>query len=526
MAFGYGRDFRVLDLRNIKDVDELERILISTEVTEEPARRVWSLLRPICRGAVIERDYIDLDFRAGFARFHYLRHRETNRRCTRIHFFGCNVNRYNMERMPQRTRDEYLGYVVLRPLPAFRLGRTLLSPRVAQAAFGSTNTYLTCSAWYQANIAGNAMRFLAVPSMEQDTLVCACASVALWTVATHMAHRHPTEFRTYFTPEITDIATRNAEAGRSMPSQGLTPRQMLFALQEMGYDPISSMPKNAREARNTTYQYVESSIPVLAVIFFPGVSDGHVVTAVGHALDMGMSPRRSRMRLQDRRWMTFTKLSDYVPWFVVQDDISGPFRKLEFIEWDAAVSDGRITQKHAETLSRAYSCPAVLDRGQSSEQLVFVQSLMVPLPGAATLSGDAAELRALFVLRRWLRLMNVTRPGHLVIRTFLERSNDIKTTYTPEARGVPARLSRELRKHLLSRWVWVVEIAERGLLQSEECILGQVLQDCSGHPKRDEFLDLLAFDLPFSVATYRPDGEPRTVAVPDWVPYGRYVRSL
>jgi len=45
------------------------------------------VIDPVCKTVVVEDNYIDLDFRAGFSRFHYLRHHDTRRRCARLHFF-------------------------------------------------------------------------------------------------------------------------------------------------------------------------------------------------------------------------------------------------------------------------------------------------------------------------------------------------------------------------------------------------------------------------------------------------------
>ncbi len=132
-------------------------------------------------------------------------------------------------------QDGYLGFVVLRPIPTARLGRTVLAwypdpherttPRVTKP-----------SRAYDCHIAGMTLRVNGIAWQQQDTDVSACATVALWSMLHSSAfdahHAIPT------TADITRYAHRTASLGsRVFPSDGLTVEQAGEAIKESGLEP-------------------------------------------------------------------------------------------------------------------------------------------------------------------------------------------------------------------------------------------------------------------------------------------------
>ncbi len=510
MGFHYGEHFSVLHVKvEPDDQNELNKLITPDGDEEQPAKRLLDLIRPRCETVIVERGYIDFDYRAGFSRFYYLRHHDTSRRCTRLHFFACQLTKRQLLKMPRRVKEEYLGFVVIRPLPGFRIGRSILSSRLVSILPIPEETYITCQVKYRVNLAGNEIEFGGVPWMEQDTLVSACASAALWVACTHMANKLAPELKGYCTPHITDLATRySVTTGRPMPSEGLTIEQMMYALQEMGYEPVPYVPISASEAHNISYRYVESEIPVVIILAFP--QGGHAVTAIGHTQDLSGNPKCNDFNIGGQVRLSICRTSDFSKRFVIQDDAGGPFRYLEFIDWEAAIKNGWLNKKSTLQLKQKYGCAVMLDEGTPAEQIGYLQALIVPLPPGITLDGYGAEIRAIALSALLFEATGTTSPPVVVYRTFLQTSNKAKARLE-QATGVSITLIRELRRHPMSKWVWVTEVADLHELQTSHNILGQFFQDSASHATCADFFDLIAFHMPNILVTVPSSGDESSI---------------
>lgn len=511
MGFDYGRSFRVLHMPS--DVSELDDKLGLRPNGDPAAARLADLVKSKCKSVVIERQYIDVDYRAGFARFHYLRHHDTERRCERLHFFSHRLTRRHLLRIPDDVSHGYLGFSVIRPLPGFRTGRSLLSSKLAPEPGEGELTFTTCKARCRANLAGNELVFDGVPWMEQDTLVSACASAALWVVSSYMASRFSSEFKEHCTPHITDFATRYVLAtGRAMPSGGLTIEQMMYALQEMGYEPVPYEPTSSLTARDTIYRYIESEIPVILCVQFP--RGGHALTAVGHTHNPKAEPVPQKFEWTSRTSLAYYPSSSFTTSFVVQDDAGGPFRRLELLDWSEAVQNSLIDAGDAERMSGAYSCVVVLDGGsQGSQDVGFLKLVIGPTPPGVTLDGEGAELRALFALASWYESLNLSPPKQLLLRTYLEHSNELKERFRTHP-SASDTFRREFRRHLMSKWVWVTEVAHPGEFISQHQAFGLIVQDSAGHASSPDFFDLIAMYLPGGLVTLMPNGDIDSTVIP------------
>ncbi|OFW16910.1 MAG: hypothetical protein A3H27_07935 [Acidobacteria bacterium RIFCSPLOWO2_02_FULL_59_13] len=530
-SFQYGRDFTGWDVGS-GDWKCLTQMIYPR--VSSAAEKFLKLLQTCCKTVVCEKNYIDLDYRAGYSRFYYLRHHDTERRCTRLHFFSRNLTESDLHDATDEVAGGYLGYSVLRPLPDYRLGRTIFSEKLLPEGRDKTKSYLTCKANYRVNLAGNDFEVTGAPWMQQDTLVSACASIAIWVASWHMSHKHWPEFRRYDTAEITDLATQdNLSTGRSMPSEGLYPDQMMLGLNLMGYEPLPYDPSTADEARNRCYYYIESGIPVIFGLYFPGIG-GHAVTGVGHTLDENYSTEGKKPRAWEDSVdsgtgiLEFWENSQFVPAFVVQDDAGGPFRFLEIFDynddWNKCFSE-KLQQKVAEC-ARQWRCIAVLDRGTSLEQICFLTYVIVPLPLGVTLDGRAAEMRALSLLQAWYADTDRQPRSPLVVRTFLQLSNAVKRSCTK--RDMPPYIALNIRRHLMSKWVWVTEFADLEELKARKLVFGQVIQDCASHANSPDFFDLLLFNIPDppTLILVHPDGTDNWEDIGAYGSYKMFLRDM
>lgn len=528
MSFRYGDFIEVLHIADHPgDRTKLQALLgLDTALPSPAALRLFQLvLGSPCRTVVVEKEYIDLDFRKGFARFHYQRHFDTPRRCIRLHFFASKLRREHLARMPERVKSSYLGFTVLRPLPAYRIGRSILSESLVPT-LGTSVPYITCQTCHEANLAGNTLHVRGVPYMEQDTLVLACATASIWMATWHMARRFAPEFKAFLTPEITDMCTRYAvTTGRAMPSTGLTSEQMLSGMREMGYDPLSFdafQPNGSDAPHNFIYRFIESEIPVILSLIFPKIANnprmgGHAATIVGHTLDMGSAPSILKVPLgTDSRALRYCTSSAFVPAYIAQDDSGGPFRYVEFLTADQLLHDNLVSEDDLRDLSRDWFF-CLIDRGSPAQEIAVLRGIMVPLPSGVMLSGYVAEQRAIKLLAFWMTTSGSPPPqpqAVTVLRTFLRLSNELKESFN----DLDTQLARLIRGHLLSRWVWVTELSDLESLQAQPSVLGQVVQDSAAHA-RSMFNDLISFNLPSHFVRTYPTGRMKVTALPSYATY-------
>ena len=226
----------ILNLRTRSGRDELRRQVANHGDVSAPAERLLSLIENRnYASAIVEPDYIDVDHHAALARFYRLRHRDTAARCVRVHLFESPVA--DVDELSQDQMDSYRGFLVLRPFSHETLGRCILSGDLCEGL--QEESYVTCKASYRIHLGGREILFSGTPWMQQDRMVAACASTAMWVATWHLGHYLGGEHRVYTTPEITELSTRFSLAtGRSMPSGGLTTDQMSNGFHAMGYAPL------------------------------------------------------------------------------------------------------------------------------------------------------------------------------------------------------------------------------------------------------------------------------------------------
>lgn len=243
-----------------------------------------------------EKNYFDRDYLAEFSAFYGISSAGYPNICRRLHIFsGKPLTRgvlrsaiSGVSRAKTLMQKNYLGFVVVRPIPSAPFGRTVLAwypdsspgtPRVDDP-----------SREYKVHVAGMQLKIRGLAWQQQDTGVGACATVGLWSMLHSSAfddqHSIPT------TAEITRAAHRTASMGsRVFPSAGLTVEQICEAIKEHSLSPIvfrGDMISGAGDAvgfskerfASSCAALIRSKYPVLIIGQFIG--DGHhAMCAVG-----------------------------------------------------------------------------------------------------------------------------------------------------------------------------------------------------------------------------------------------------
>ncbi|SHK13466.1 hypothetical protein SAMN05216369_0610 [Marinobacter antarcticus] len=189
---------------------------------------------------LVEENYFDRDYLDEFSSFYSRVAVGYPNVCKRLHIFGPNeidrdgfLESLNASDEEKVLQNNYLGFIVLRPIPSAPFGRTVLAlypdkmpetPRITEPARD-----------YHVHIAGVQLSVKGLAWQQQDTGVAACATIGLWTMFHSSAlddhHAIPT------TAEITTSAEQFG--ARAFPSKGMTMNQILEAIHRQNFNPVA-----------------------------------------------------------------------------------------------------------------------------------------------------------------------------------------------------------------------------------------------------------------------------------------------
>ncbi len=343
---------------------------------------------------VVERQYVDRDFLEDFAAYYVRCFPRYEKTCTRIHFFR---NPFSQKELTEclggeeRTlsaeimRAGYLGFMVIKPLPQTVIGRTCLttyeetSTRYFPAARASE---------FGANLFGIHLPIpRTLPFQEQDSVVAACATSALWTVFQATAREFQHQLLSPI--EITKAATHLLPTEtRVIPNRGLSKQMMAHAIKSVNLEPFLIRVSEAYLLQAAIYSYVHARIPlILGVALADGTSDDelspmgmHALAVAGYSLDGAPKPiTASGLLLRASR----------MDKIYVHDDQIGPFARMELLDRSVTVKDASGSTYVANT-ALATSWPSSASSGRVR---AIPDMLLVPLYHKLRISWEWALLR-------------------------------------------------------------------------------------------------------------------------------------
>ena len=244
---------------------------------------------------IVENDYIDRDYLDDYLGYYGSCFIPYERKCTRLHFFNIDVKENEFGALLKGDvtnctcdllNTAYLGFMVVKPLPQTFIGRTCLKTYDDD---GKRRCFPVVRD-YDSNLYGMKLGVRSLAFQEQDHVVSACATSALWSIfhATGMLFQHP-----ILSPvEITKIACESMPIEtRFMPNEGLQTIQMAQAIRKLDMEPLLIKADNENVFKSTLYAYINCGIPLLLgfsivdVSSSPGIMyGGHAVTITGYSL--------------------------------------------------------------------------------------------------------------------------------------------------------------------------------------------------------------------------------------------------
>ncbi len=294
---------------------------------QDRATYLLEYLREIGVGTiVVEYDYTDGDYLEDFASYYVKCFHPYERRCKRVHFFSRKFDEPAFHELVVKRTDakdisalneDYCGFVVARPLPNAVVGRTIL--RTYPSDNGRRNYKAVKT--YQVNLFGVELSIESLAFQEQDSVLAACATVALW-----CSFHKTSDLFDSASPrpaEITKMAGGVINEFRTIPSHGLSLQQMAHAVKAVGLEPELVPAKSSVPLVSLIYGHLKYGLPVVLLVTIEGIGD-HAVTIVGYSLN------KSKLRDQEvatgKRSIPMVGLR--INEFYCHDDQIGPFARL------------------------------------------------------------------------------------------------------------------------------------------------------------------------------------------------------
>lgn len=293
------------------------------------------------RTIVVEREYVDRDYLEDFAAYYVRCFEPYERKCARLHFFKAEFDEVafrdlllhdagnpKLADLHAQLHESYCGFIVIKPLPQTIFGRTCLRtyPSIPGREFPVTSAF-------RANLFGISLKVPhTLPFQEQDNVVAACATSALWSAlqATAKVFQHA-----LLTPiDVTRAATTYLPAeSRMIPNRGgLSSAMMAEAIRAVGLEPMTlTTPENEDVTlRAALYAYLRARIPLILGVRLVNTADpagvklvgDHAVAVTGFMLSEELPPpiTATGFRLRATRMRKI----------YAHDDQVGPFARMVF----------------------------------------------------------------------------------------------------------------------------------------------------------------------------------------------------
>lgn len=376
----------------------------------------------------VEYPYVDKVYRNSYYFYYSSKHREFPRDCLRISLFAVKITEtdFRDESGIKKLKDNYLGFIVIRPTLPNIIGRTMISPRAIK-----DHNFISCLTVNETLVNGVKLRVPGFPHSSQDSESISCAETTIWSVLEYFGSKY-NEYKTVLPDDI--IAKLNSISfERQTPTHGLTIGQISYSLKQFGFSPRIYM-KNVYvdDFKNILLYYIESGIPVIATL--QNNSIGHAIVLCGHEninfsdIQTGEPVILSR---PDDKNIRIYDTALFKKRLIAIDDNLPPYR---FIDYDNPASN--------------YS--------DESFKNCEITGFVVPLYAKIFIEATIARQIAYTLLKEEQIGINATE---ITFRLFLTSSRSFKTKITANAL-LQIDIKEIIINKSMPKFIWVAEISD------------------------------------------------------------------
>ena len=404
-----------LTLATAADLAQLKKEITPEYSPNEIVQKLTGSLSGAVKGILIERSYIDKDYRSTYYNFYAKKGQHYRADCVRLHFFDGSVT-FDQKALKltwpdQRLEDHYFGYMVLRPTEIATIGRSVVSPDVRTGAHGHVIT-----THHKVHLLGYKLSLEGFPSMDQHIDISVCAHAACWSILRHYSVRYPI-YREFLTYDITLMA-QQFNPGGLVPSKGLEVSHAERVFQQAGTFPIvvTRLAPNDPAFYRQLHAYVESGFPLFAAMH----ARSHAIAVIGYDW------RKPTTTPQPQTGLRYAW--DEVESLVVVDD-----NKLPYL-----------------------SVPV---QGGTDYSASDIDAFIVPLPEKVFYPADAVDRLALTMFKLGPLVGGLPAENETTIRYFITTGSALRQFMRLRESEFDPELLKTVIALPFAQFVWVVEFA-------------------------------------------------------------------
>ena len=459
---------------NYKFKDFLEQVLLVKDVSKsltqnkkqfETFEEFFDALQ--IKTFIIETEYVDKDYLEDFASYYVRAFPAYHRFCVRFHFFDSKFTQDELDEYiangaksklsTESLQKSYKGFIVVKPLPITIFGKTCLTtyPETKGKRFPIKRDY-------SVHIFGTTLKVESIAFMEQDGVVAACASCAVWSTfhATGKLFQHSI-------PSPAAI-TKGAllpfpHLSRHFPNEeGLTAEQVCAAIRDRGLQPefIIAQGKDTQfndlMLKSYIYAYLNAGIPVILILrcvnreLRDEGSTLHAVTVLGYKEGKNIEvysekePKPKKLFGKRRNKIELHLKASKLVRIYSHDDQAGPFARL--------VSFGNLQYRYTEK-----------DGTVSGPEEYTAENIIIPLYEKIRVSFQKIFDTTLNLNKFLVRSFSLLIPeiledrDHIVWDIKLANNGDFKEQIHNNPNIYPDEKLRILKKSL-PRFLWIVSM--------------------------------------------------------------------
>lgn len=315
---------------------------------------------------LIEDRYISKDFLHDYAEYYALCFENYPKECKRVHLFDRIFTEQEFENVLLSTDESikntfwshYLGNIVVKPIPVTVIGTTILKTYTHDGEFGRNYWGLKD---YSINVFGTKQQIKSLVFQEQDKVLAACATTAIWAT---LNKTHPDNQTGYKSPsQITKEADNTSHDGsRLFPNKGLNILQICHAIEKSGL--VCEVVNNENKTlahksdpgiKNSVLKeivraYSPVGIPIILIIKISNYKDLHAITLVGHRHNgpftanddlplISMAGNIDRLYVHDDQWGPFVRVT-----FAGDEEVVTPWNDVSIAQESNPIVEGYLKE--------------------------------------------------------------------------------------------------------------------------------------------------------------------------------------
>jgi hypothetical protein len=406
---------------------------------------------------LVEYDYIDHDFLEDFSYYYVKCFKKYKRKCARYHFFNIEFTRSEFDAILKgvpkkmsikKLKDAYLGFIVVKPLPETIIGRTCLATYESDKGrrhFGSARDYV-------ANLFGISLQVDTIAYQEQDTVVAACATSALWSVfnSTGRLFQHQ-----IMSPvEISEVACQNLPfESRFFPNPRLSPERMAQAIRCVGLEPYLIPAEDQAILKAAAYSYLKCKIPMLLGLQIADISQ----LPKGKAKPMGLHAiaitgfSSGKTTPQPFGKTGFLSVASMIDKIYAHDDQVGPFARM-IMDYDEVAMDQKDGNRLVKTIYTSWRG----DDGGIGTARAIPTVLLIPLYNKIRLPFSIIQETIIYfdeIIERYRQSGAIPFPERIVWDIYLTTVNEVKSEMLL-SKALTGKLKMYVLLESLPRFIW------------------------------------------------------------------------